>query len=113
MSRSAENLLPSRPPEMTAEEMQRVRWAGWAVVCTLLLSWAGWITLLAISSSTKITTHAERIDQHYLQLHTTLTEVQDDVKQLLRQDRVARIDDRVKPTPSSILNPQSSPGGLP
>ena len=71
---------------MTADEVQHVRWAGWAILLTVTLCWVGWVSLLAISSQTAIETHAQRIDLHYQQLHDQLTEVRGDVKTLLTRN---------------------------
>ncbi len=84
---------------MTAEEVRNVRWAGWAILLTITLGWAGWVSLLAISSRTEITTHSERINLHYLQLHGDLTEVKNDVKQLLSQSRQSLVGSRQEPQP--------------
>lgn len=72
---------------MTAAEVQHVRWAGWAILSAIALGWVSWVSLIAINNQTGITTHTERIDLHYQQLHGDLSEVKNDVKTLLQESR--------------------------
>ena len=70
------------------EDLRQLKLLGWSVVGVLLAAWAGWVSLLAISSQQQVTAVEVRESVHYEALHSDLAEVKTDVKLLL--SRTAR-----------------------
>lgn len=68
---------------VSAEDLQRIKWAGWALAGTCLMCWSGWISLLAISNSTTVRTVEERQIQQFERLRDDIGEI----KQLLRSNK--------------------------
>ena len=81
--------LSRQSASLTDDEARYVRWAGWAILGTVLLGWFGWLSLLAIANRTDITRNTERIEQHYQQINRGIDDVKADVKALL-QRQIAR-----------------------
>lgn len=91
MTRNTDTLTVNRPSsQMTPEELQHVRWAGWAILIGILVAWAGWVSLLAISTDTALNRTEERQELHYEQLHTDIQDIKSDVRAILRQQTAAR-----------------------
>ena len=70
---------------MAAEDLRRIRWAGWSILGVMLASWASWSTLLTIAHTSEIALVTERENQHFQTLQKQLDEIKSDVKQLLRR----------------------------
>lgn len=67
------------------EDLQAIKWAGWAIVGIVFCCWAGWVSLLAISNATDISTTRERVDNHYEALSLQIA----DLKATILSKRVA------------------------
>lgn len=77
-----------RPPlVLTEDELRRFRWFGWSMLGILVLSWAGWVSLLVIAHSSEIATITDREATHHAILKDSIDEIKADVKQLLKEAR--------------------------
>ena len=77
--------ITRRNSQLADEDLRRIRWAGWSLLGVVVCSWAGWLTLLAISHSSEIALVRDREDRHFIALQKQLDEIRSDVKQLLQR----------------------------
>ena len=59
----------------TTGDLQRLRWAGWIVAGTVAVAWAGWLSLLAIDNSTRVSVVRDRQQSQYDQLREDIAEI--------------------------------------
>ena len=58
-------------------DMQRIRWAGWALAAVAVTGWAGWISLATIQHQATLERLIERQTLQYEQLRDTITHLRD------------------------------------
>lgn len=63
----------------TAADLQFIKWAGWSIVSVVLLSWAGWVSLLSIGTQSAVVKQEERENNHFEQLRQDIRDVKDEV----------------------------------
>ena len=74
-------MLPFPNSRTTAAEevqadLQRIRWAGWALAAVAVTGWAGWISLATIQHQSTLERLIERQTLQYEQLREAITELQ-------------------------------------
>ena len=55
--------------------MQRIKWGGWALLATIALCWASWLSLVAIANSNATAVIEERQKTQYEQLRDDIAEL--------------------------------------
>ena len=68
--------------EMSVADVQQFKSYGWIAVGTILLGWAGWISLKAIATSSHAAVIEERQNSQFEMLRDDIAEI----KQLLQKD---------------------------
>lgn len=63
------------PQRLTEDDLQRIKWAGWAFVGIVCIGWSGWISLLAISTQASLGRTEERQSNQYEQLRDDVAEL--------------------------------------
>ncbi|MEQ9407726.1 MAG: hypothetical protein RIK87_08355 [Fuerstiella sp.] len=57
------------------QDINRIKWSGWALAGTVFLCWASWLSLLAIANSNTAAVIEERQERQYEQLREDIAEV--------------------------------------
>lgn len=66
--------------KLATEDLQRVKWAGWRILGSVVVIWVGWISLTAIANSTRLTKTEVTHSLQYEQLRKDIAEVKELVK---------------------------------
>lgn len=82
---SANASRSSRHSDWSHEDARALRWLGWGLAWTLMLGWAGWLSLTVLTDSGRMTKAEEKIEIELRQIHKQLDELAGDVKLLLRR----------------------------
>lgn len=73
--------FPTLPPanhnksEDVLADIQRIRWAGWALAAVAITGWAGWISLATIQHQSTLERLIERQTLQYEQLREAVTDL--------------------------------------
>lgn len=79
------NTLTRRSAKLAEEDLRRIRWAGWSILSVMVLSWAGWLSLLTIAHTSEIALVTERENLHYKQLRDDIARLTELVKEALKR----------------------------
>jgi len=61
--------------ESTLADLQRIRWAGWALAAVAITGWAGWISLATIRHQSTLERLIERQTLQYEQLREAVRDL--------------------------------------
>ena len=76
--------------QLQSEDLQRIKWFAWVCIGIAAPAWAGWITLVTVSTTDRVTRNEERIASQYALLTQSVDALREDIAEIKQQLREVR-----------------------